>query len=147
MAIYSLAQRTTVNAAAAEALWEVINTATNKPRIMELGFSQVTGVSATYGLGRPAAKGVGATTPVAFQDEQDGNNAAGLTTGAVAWATTAPTVPAQFFRRITTPATIGAGVIWTFPRGLSIVANVSIVLWNIPAVAPPLLDVWAVEDE
>jgi hypothetical protein len=30
---------------------------------------------------------------------------------------------------------------------LSIVANVSIVLWNIPAVAPPLLDVWAVEDE
>lgn len=145
MAIYSLAQRTTVTATGA-ALWEIINTATNKPRVMEVGLSQVSAAAAVYALGRPAAKGVGATTPVAFQDEQDGNNAAGLTTAAVAWATTAPTSPTNFLRRISTPATVGAGVIWTFPRGLAIVANVSLVIWSFNA-TPPLLDVWAVEDE
>lgn len=144
MAIFSASQRTTTGTAAA-AGWEVFpSTATPKPRVMEVGISQAAATASQYGLGRPAAKGVTPTTPVTFLDEQDGNNNTGLTQCAIAWGTP-PTVPANFFRRLSTPATIGAGVIWTFPRGLAIVANVSIVIWNVGTNS--VIDAWAVVDE
>ena len=143
MAIYSLAQRTIVTAAGG-ATWEVIAASTNKPKIMEIGLSQVTGVAGTYGLGRPAATGVTPTSPQAVLDEADGGGPTGLTTAAVAWGT-APTVPANFFRRITCSATIGAGVIWTFPRGLTLPISKSIVIWVIATA--PVCDAWAVVDE
>ncbi len=143
MAIYSLAQRTIVTAAAA-ATWEIISASTNKPKIMELGFSQVTAVAGSYGLGRPAATGVTPTSPQTFIDEADGGGPNALTTAAVAWGTS-PTVPANFFRRITCPATIGAGAIFTFPRGWTLPISKSVVLW-INATAP-VLDAYAVIDE
>ena len=143
MAIYSIAQRTasgTISAAA----WEVRSTSTNKPRIMEIGISQNAATAGVYGLGRPQAIGVTPTTPLTALDEADGNGPVGLTTCAVAWGT-GPTVPTNFRRRISTPATIGAGVIWTFPRGLSLPVSGSIVIWNITATA--VADVWCVVDE
>lgn len=143
MAIYSLAQRTTATAAAS-ASWEVRSTASNKPKIMELGISQVTAVAGTYGVGHPAAIGVTPTSPQTVLDEQDGNGPAGLTTAAVAWGT-GPTVPANFFRRLTCPATIGAGAIFTFPRGLGVAVTSSVVVWIIATA--PVCDVWAVVDE
>jgi hypothetical protein len=143
MAIYSLAQRT-IATASASANWEVISTATNKPKVMEIGLSQNTAVAGTYGLGRPAATGVTPTSPQTVLDEGDGGGPAGLTTAAVAWGTP-PTVPTNFFRRITCPATIGAGVIWTFPRGLTLPVSKSIVIWVIATA--PVCDAWAVVDE
>lgn len=144
MAIYSIAQRTTVTTVAAAA-WEVRSTSTNKPKIMEMGVSLGAATASIYGIGRPAAIGVTPTTPLTALDEGDGNGPVGLTTCAVAWAT-GPTVPANFFRRVSLPATIGAGVILTFPRGLGLPVSGSIVLWNITANSA-VTDAWAVCDE
>jgi len=143
MAIYSLSQRTTATAAAS-ASWEVRSTAANKPKVMEVGISQVTAVAGSYGLGRPGAIGITPTSPQTFLDEADGGGPAGNTTAAVAWGT-GPTVPTNFFRRITCVAGIGAGVIWTFPRGLALPISGSIVVWIVATA--PVCDVWAVVDE
>ena len=142
MAIYSLAQRTIVVAADA-ATWEVRTAASDAPRVVEISFSQVTAVAATIGLGRPAAIGDTPTSPVTFLAEDSADPAATVT-ACVAWGTP-PTVPTAFFRRITCVAAIGAGVIWTFPRGLKIPISNSIVLWVIATA--PVLDAWAVIDE
>ena len=77
-------------------------------------------------------------------DEQDGNGPTGNTTCCVAWGT-APTVPANFFRRISCPATIGAGAILSFPKGLGIPVSGSVIWWIIATA--PVCDVWAVVDE
>ncbi len=143
MAIYSLAQRTIVTAAAG-ATWEIIAGAVRRPRILEIGLSQVTAVAGTYGLGRPQAIGVDPTTPVTFSAELVGDHVSTVT-AVVAWTTTAPTVPSLYLRRVTCPATIGAGVIWTFPRGLYLPAAGTLVLWVIATA--PVLDVWCVLDE
>lgn len=143
MAVYSLSQRT-ASGTAATAAWEVRSTSTNKPKVMEVGLSINAATASVFGLGRPGAIGVTPTSPQTFLDEADGNAPAGLTTCAVAWGT-GPTVPANFLRRASTPATIGAGVIWTFPRGLGLPISGSFVLWNIGTNS--VADVWAVVDE
>ena len=144
MAIYSIGQRTTVTTIAA-ASWELRSASTGKPKVMELGYSLGAATASIIGIGRPAAIGVTPTTPLTVIDESDGNGPTGLTTCAVAWGT-APTVPTNFFRRASLPATIGAGIIFTFPRGLGIPVSSSIVVWNITANSA-VVDVWAVVDE
>jgi hypothetical protein len=76
---------------------------------------------------------------------EDPSKPAALTGCAVAWSV-APTVPAQMFRRIGLPATIGAGVIWTFPRGLSLAVSASMLLWNL-ATNSASTNAWWVADE
>jgi len=143
MAIYSISQRTS-SGTAATAAWEIISTSAQvRPAILELGLTQNAATAGVFGLGRPQAKGVTPTTPQTSLAE-DYNEVVGNTTVAVAWGT-GPTVPLNFFRRITCPATIGAGVIWTFPRGLIIQSNFSIVLWVIATA--PVVDVYAVTNE
>lgn len=142
MAIYSLANRTTATVAASASL-EIRTTSTDRPRIMEIGISQNTAVAGVYGIGRPQAIGVTPTTPVTVLAEDTGDPAGTVTT-ALAWGT-GPTVPLNFFRRVTCPATIGAGVIWTFPRGLIIPVSSSIVVWIIATA--PVCDIWVVIDE
>ena len=142
MAIYSMSQRT-ISTSSAAATWEIRTVATLRSQILEVGFSQVTAVAGTYGLGRPQAIGVTPTTPQTFIAE-DFAEPAGNTNACVAWGTP-PTVPLNFFRRVTCPATIGAGVIWTFPRGLIIQVSNSLVLWVLATA--PVLDAWAVENE
>lgn len=143
MAQFALAQRT-IATAAGSACWEIRSTSANKPRILELGISQVTAVAGVFGLGRPAAIGTTPTSPQTVVDESDGAGPVGLTTACVAWGGV-PTVPANFLRRQAFPATIGAGVIWTFPRGLAIPVSGSIVVWVIATA--PVCDVYAVVDE
>jgi hypothetical protein len=129
MAIYSLGINTTV-ATIAAACADIRASAANAPRLMELGITLGAATASVYALGRPAAVGT-QTAPVLLQAENP-NDPAAQTGTAVAWSV-APTVPAQFFRRQALPATVGAGIIWTFPRGLIIPAGGSLVLWNITA--------------
>ena len=143
MARYSVSQRTT-SGTAATAAWEVRSTSTNKPRIVEMGISQNAATASVFGLGRPQAIGITPTSPVTFLDEFDGGGPVGLTTCAVAWAT-GPTVPLNFFRRVSLEATVGRGIIWTFPLGIGISVSNSIVIWVIATSA--VADVWAVADE
>jgi hypothetical protein len=144
MAIYSLANRTT-NTTTGAANLEIIAASGVGYRLLEVGITINAATASAFGLGVPAAKGVGATSPVTVLAEDQNNTTAGNTTTALAWGTTAPTVPTNFFRRVSLPATIGAGIIWTFPRGIMVPKNTSLVLWNLSTTSAA--DVWIVLDE
>lgn len=135
----------TVDGTIAAAAWEIRTAATpGRARLMEIGFTLAAATATTIGLGRPAAIGITPTTPVDFLPE-DPNDviATGVIQSALAWGT-GPTVPTAFLRRIALPATIGTGVIWTFPEGIVIPVSSSIVVWNIAANS--VLDCYAVVD-
>jgi hypothetical protein len=144
MAFYELAVRTS-GAASGAAAWEIRTSANIRARLMELGIFLAAATASTYGLGRPAAIGATPTTPVDFIPEDPADvTVASQVQSALAWGT-GPTVPTAFFRRIGFPATIGVGVIWTFPRGLVIPVSSSIVLWNLATNG--VVDAYAVVDQ
>lgn len=143
MAIFSLSQRTT-SGTAATPTQEIIASANNAFRLVEYGFTQNVATAGVFGLGIPAAAGITPTTPVTGLAEDSGDTTAGATQSALAWGT-APTVPANFFRRISCAATIGVGTIWTFPRGLKRLKATTLVLWIIATA--PVADTWWVVDE
>lgn len=130
MAIYSLANLTTGTGSGAAAL-ELRSASTDRPSLTEIGAFLNAATASVYGIGRPAAIGITPTTPITWLAE-DPAEPAGTAQTALAWGT-GPTVPANFFRRVNLPATIGAGFILTFPRGLAIAVSSSIVLWNLQA--------------
>jgi len=142
MAIFSIAQRTTSGTAATPS-WEIRTTASCRAQILELGCSQNAATAGVYGIGRPQAIGVTPTSPQTVLQEDPGEPN-GNTTVCVAWGT-APTVPVNFFRRLSCPATIGAGFLLTFPRGLFVAVSNSIVYWIIATA--PVCDVWVVLNE
>ena len=144
MGLYELAVRTSSGTSAAAA-WEIRTSANVRARIMELGVFLAAATASTYGLGRPAAIGVTPTSPVDFLPEDPADpTVSGQVQSAVAW-TTGPTVPANFFRRISLPSTIGTGIIWTWARGLVIPASSSVVLWNLATNG--VVDAYAVIEE
>jgi hypothetical protein len=144
MAIYSAGVNTTVATTTAPSL-DLKASATNAPRIMEWAVNLGVATASTYGFGRPANSGsVAQTSPTVVQPDNP-NDATGNSNLASTW-TTAPTVPGVFVRRIQLPATQGAGVIWTFPRGFILVASGSAVMWNIAA-SSASTNVWAIVDE
>ncbi len=138
----SLGVRTS-SGADATAAWEIIAGATpGRIKIMELGIFLATATASIFGLGRPQAIGVTPTSPVDFlQEDSDDVLASGVVQSALAWDT-GPTVPTSFFRRIALPAVVGTGVIWTWPKGLLIPVEESIVLWNLGTNA--VVDAYAV---
>ncbi len=140
--IASLSQRTS-SGASATAAWEIRTAATLRARILEMGISISAATASVFGVGRPQAIGVTPTSPQTFLQE-DPNEPTPLATAAVAWGT-GPTVPLNFFRRLSTPATIGSGVIWTYPRGLFVAVSSSMVVWVLATSS--VADMWAVEDE
>lgn len=127
MALYSLAQRTT-NLTITQACIEWRTPATVRPRILEIGITQATATAQSLGFGRPQAIGV---TPVnvLFQADDPGDPAS-VMNGSLTWGTS-PTVPLIFHRRWNSAATIGVGVVWTFPMGFVIPISSSAVVWNI----------------
>jgi len=143
MAIYSLAQRTTVTTTGA-ASHAFLSPATNEAALMEWGFFNGAATANFVGLGRSANTPT-LTGGVAFLAEDEGRPA-GLTQGAVAFGT-APTLPTQFFRRFSTAALAGAAVVFTFPRGIVLpAAGQAIVCWNL-ATNTAIADIHAVVDE
>lgn len=143
MGIYSLANRTS-NVTTATATLELIGGANLGYRLLELGVTINAATASTYGYGTPAAIGVTPTSPVTVLTEDRGSTTTGNSTTALAWGT-APTVPTNFFRRVSLPATVGAGIIWTFPRGITVLKAQTTVLWNLTATS--VADVWVVVDE
>lgn len=141
MAICSLALNSTVTTTAASAM-DILAASTNAPRIMEVGVSLGAATASTYGLGRAGNTPV-QTSGVALLGENP--NDTGVTKAAVAWGTP-PTVPANFFRRISLPATVGAGVIWTFPRGLILAAAAAMEFWNLATNSANVNVYWVVDE-
>lgn len=141
MAIYSQAIRTagvTINNAA----MAVRAAASVRPKILEIGIFGSVATAQTFGLIRPSAVGT-ASTSALFQQEDPADPTA-TTNMDSAWSVQ-PTVGAIYLRRWNGAATIGVGVIWTFPRGLVVAASGSIALWNVTATVAS--DVYAVIDE
>jgi hypothetical protein len=106
-------------------------------RLFEVGVFASTAVSGTVGLGRPAAIGVTpgtATGPIGSGNGYDPVAGAGVSTIDASWGT-APTAPAVYWRRAVLPATIGAGVIWTFPDGIVIPVSATVTLHQISTAA------------
>lgn len=106
-------------------------------RVFEVGISAVTAAAGEVGLGRPAAAGVTpgtATGPIAAGNSYDSASVVGTTIIDASWATP-PTAPTVAWKRFQLPATIGAGVIWTFPTGIVVPTSGTIVLWQFSAAA------------
>jgi len=135
----------TSDGTAGAAAWEIRAASTpGRAKLFELGFFLAAATASIYGLGRPQAIGDTPTSPVDLLPE-DPNDVitAALIQSALAWDT-GPTVPTAYMRRIALPATIGAGVIWTFPTGIVIPVSGSLVLWNIGTNG--VVDAYAVVD-
>jgi hypothetical protein len=130
MALYSLARRGTATTSG-NAVWDVAAATGVRPKIMELGLFLGAATASTYDLFRTTALGT-RTTPIALVAEDPGDPAlAGinLVDSAIAFSVE-PTETTTALRRIGLPATIGTGVIWTFPRGITIANSLSLALIN-----------------
>jgi hypothetical protein len=131
MARYSYAW--TIAGVSNQALAWLRSTTAKDIRIWEIAVYQSSGTAAAtdIGVGRPAAISLTPTTVV--PQAEDTSSGAASCTGQVA-ASTKPTSPTLFLRRFGIPATIGAGVIWTYPQGLIVPTGpAELVVWNIGA--------------
>lgn len=143
MSIYSLSLNTTVTTTNSPC-WGFLAQSDENPTIYELHIDLGAATASSYGFGRAAAAGT-QTSGVSVLPHGPSNATSGKSTAAVAWSA-APTVPAQYLRRKSLPATIGAGVIWTFPDGLGVAAASEMVLWNL-ATNSASLNVTVVSEE
>lgn len=127
MSIGSLSLASTVTTIAAAA--GDIRNANLDASIFEACISLAVATASTYGLGRSANTPTQTGPVTILQEDPDRPNM--TSTMAVAWSV-APTVPANFHRRASLPTTIGAGMLWTFPRGLVMSGGgASMLVWNI----------------
>lgn len=99
--------------------------------ILEIKAFLAAATASVFAFGRPAANGVTPTSPVLFQADDPAYQAS-LTSRALAWAT-APTAPTVAMERWSGPATIGCGVILTFPRGIEVAVSSNFVTHNLAA--------------
>lgn len=144
MARYNIAYRT-VDGTIATPNSELRATSSDRPLLVELELHCVSAPTAplVVGIGVPALIGVAPTSSYRVVAE-DTANPLGTTIVATAW-TVAPTVPANFFRRLNLKSAIGAPLIVGFPRGLGIMQSSSLVFWNVTT--NPLFDVSVTVDE
>lgn len=130
MALASIGVRTsntTINNAAVQ----LYTTAGVKFRLLECSIVQATGTASSYGLGRPAALAVTPGTTALLQRD-DSADPACVTLTALTYGTS-PTAPTIYHRRWNSAATIGVGIVWTFPRGIMIPVSGALVVFNITA--------------
>jgi hypothetical protein len=143
MSIYSIGRRTT-NVTGGQVNFDVACGSGVTARLMELGIFLAAATAGTYGLNRPTALGT-RTSPVALLLESEpGVLPAAETDSAIAHSVQ-PTLATDYFRRISFPATIGTGVIWTFPRGVAMALSTSLAVVGITT--PAVCDVHAAVDE
>lgn len=123
-------------ASAAAAGWLLqLRTPTSKDaRVWEVHVFAETAISGTVGLIRSLS--IGATFTSTTPQAEDSSSAAALCAIDTA-ITTAPTIAATpvYFRRAVLPATIGAGIVWQFPRGLVVPTNSGLLVWQLSAAA------------
>jgi hypothetical protein len=127
-------------AAAAGAAYCTLHTGANlRSRIQEIGLFVNAATASSVGLIRPSNTPV-ATTSVLGLAEEPADPASTINID-TAWST-APTIGTSFLRKIGIPATIGNGIIWSWPVGGELIVPVSawLVLWNFGAGAGSVLN-------
>jgi len=127
MALASIGLRTT-NLTIAQACCEIKAAASIRPRIYSVGVIQATGTAQSLGFGRPTAVGI-TPVPVLFQ-RYDPTDAACVTSASLSWATS-PTAPTVYHNRWNSAATIGVGVLWSFPNGIELNVSSAFTIHNI----------------
>lgn len=145
MALYSLAVRTP--AANANAAFCDLRTGSSRGYLREVGIFCAASTATTVGLIRPATLGTVSTSQPG--QPEDPADATSLLVIGTAWsAVPAVSGTPAYLRRISLPAAIGGGIIWSFaPNELAIAANSSILLWNAGGAAGSALDVYFRWDE
>lgn len=102
-------------------------------RVYEIGVFASTATSGDIALVRPTGIG-GIFTSSSVGAALDTASIAGtavVDTG----ASTQPTIGTNYMRRMTLPASIGAGVIWTFPGGITVPTSGSLAIWQVSTTA------------
>ena len=131
---YEAAVTKTTTAAAGPIATFVQPSGGRRSSVLELGIFVVTAVAGEVGLGLPGNTPAGALTgtTVTPNDPSDETGTGVLVTS---FATTQPTAPANFRRRVQLPAVIGAGIVWSWERGeVEIPVNTfnqGLLLWQI----------------
>jgi hypothetical protein len=130
MAIYSIGRRGTATTSG-NAVADCACSTGVRPKIMEWGLFLGAATASRYGLYRTSALGT-RTSPVALVEEDEADpTLAGINLIDQAIAFSAePTEVANEYRTIGLPATIGTGVIWTFPRGITVANSLSVAIIN-----------------
>jgi hypothetical protein len=130
MSIASIAVRSS-NVTINQAQWQVLCTAGVKARLLELSYVGGTATAASVGWGRPAAAAVTPGTTSTFQRD-DSADPACVTTISLTYGTS-PTNPTNYHRRWNGAATIGVGIVFTFPRGIIIPVSGAFTCANVTA--------------
>lgn len=121
-------------------------TASKDIRIWEVGCFCSTAVTLSVGLIRSLTIGATFTTVTPQADDTSVGTAAGTLCDTA--ITTTPTVTANtYLRKAVLPATIGAGIIWTFPMGLIVPVSAGILLWNLGVATGPAVEGYWTFDE
>jgi hypothetical protein len=132
MARYSAAASKTSAATANLWIGGLSTTSGKDARVWEIGVFLETAIAQQIQLFRQNAAG---TTPTSVTPQaEDSSAAAAACTIQTAWSTP-PTSAAVPLRRIGLPATVGAGIIWTFPGGLVVPTSSSLNLFQVVATA------------
>jgi len=131
MKYYSTGVRTT-NGTTTQACLEIIAGASIGFRLVGIfGISLAAATASSFGLGRPAAKGVTPTTPLTLAGNDKGLDSKATT--ALAWGTS-PTAPAKFYHRTNFTNVVGSDQAWPLSvGGIWVPPNETIVVWNITA--------------
>lgn len=137
----------TTPAAASAAAYATLHTGANlNCAIREVGVFVTAATSSSIGLIRASNTPVATTSTLG--QAQDTVVAASTVNVDTAWST-APTIGSNYLRKAVLPATIGAGIIWTWPNGDGLVVPVSawLVLWNFGAAAGSACTAYIVYEE
>lgn len=128
MALYRLAQTSTSTTSGNCAADMACSTGV-RPRLMEWDLFLGAATASTFSLRRTTAIGT-RTTPTALIPEDPGDpTLTGITLVDMAVAfSSEPTEASTKLASIGLPATIGTGVIWTFPRGMALATSLSFVI-------------------
>lgn len=147
---YEASATSIIVAAAATPIVAFRTPATERMAIREIGVTLQAATSTRLGLVRASVVSVTPTGNFAGQNHTPGAPASGgtLVTG---W-TTIPTAGGTPLKRITLPAAIGAGFIWTWPADDPLIVGLGsaiaeLCLNNLVAVAPSLFDFWVVWED
>lgn len=137
-------------AAASGAAYLAFRAPTRNSKLVEIGLSCNAATASNISLLRNTNGSYAASTSSSVGQQENPPDAAGTSLVDTAW-TTAPTITAASrLRRFLLPATIGAGIIWTFPNGLwvrSATATDILVIWNEGASAGSALNGYCVWEE
>ncbi len=142
MSLASLAVRTS-NVTINNASSQLRTSAGVKCRLLELSLIQLTATASSHGFGRPAALAVTPGTSALFQRD-DSADPACVTNIDLTWGTS-PTAPTVYHRRTNTAATVGVGIVWTFPRGIIVPISGALVCFNITATVATDQN-WAIDE-